>query len=229
MPDSNTWWQRRERHTCGSCGQESSSSSHFLPPEAKELVFGDVVRKTVQGWMALLGPVTSRTLGVRLGMEPAAIWAAMLVMEMQGTILRGVFEGSGQAAHDEDVEWCERRLLQRIHKRTLAGLRKQIEPVTPAVYLQWLMRWQKVAPRAQLSGESGVLEALRLLEGFEAPAIEWERTLLPQRVAGYDPRWLDTLCLEGVVGWGRISPHPAFSTRATSPPPSGWCPPAWLR
>src|SRR6202044_2575607 len=100
------------------------------PPEAKELVFSDVVRKTVQGWMALLGPVTSRMLGVRLGMEPGAIWAAMLVMEMQGTILRGVFEGRNDAVHDEEVEWCERRLLQRIHKRTLAGLRKQIEPVT---------------------------------------------------------------------------------------------------
>jgi ATP-dependent helicase Lhr and Lhr-like helicase len=181
------------------------------PPEAKELVYGDVVRKTVQGWMALLGPVTSRALGTRLGIEPAAIWAAMLVMEMQGSILRGVFEG-GEAGSDADVEWCERRLLQRIHKRTLAGLRKQIEPVTPAVYMQWLMRWQRVAPRSQLSGEAGVLEALRQLEGFEAPAIEWERTLLPQRVAGYDPRWLDVLCLEGVVGWGRISPHPAFAT-----------------
>jgi ATP-dependent Lhr-like helicase len=181
------------------------------PPEAKELAHGDVVRKTVQGWMALLGPVTSRALGVRLGIEPAAIWAAMLVMEMQGSILRGVFEG-GEAADDEEVEWCERRLLQRIHKRTLAGLRKQIEPVTPAVYMQWLMRWQRVAPRTQLSGEAGVLDALRQLEGFEAPAIEWERTLLPQRVAGYDPRWLDVLCLEGVVGWGRISPHPAFAT-----------------
>jgi ATP-dependent helicase Lhr and Lhr-like helicase len=183
------------------------------PPESRELLHGDVVRKTVQGWMALLGPVTSRSLGARVGMDPAAIWAAMLVMEMQGTIMRGVFEGPSQVADDEDVEWCERRLLQRIHKRTLAGLRKQIEPVTPAVYLQWLLRWQKVAPRTQLSGESGVLEALRLLEGFEAPAIEWERTLLPQRVAGYDPRWLDTLCLEGVVGWGRISPHPAFATQ----------------
>ena len=138
----------------------------------------------------------------------------MLVLEMQGTVLRGVFEG-GHAAGDEDVEWCERRLLQRIHKRTLAGLRKQIEPVTPAVYMQWLLRWQRVAPRSQLSGEAGVLEALRLLEGFEAPAIEWERTLLPQRVAGYDPRWLDTLCLEGVVGWGRISPHPAFATHGS--------------
>jgi ATP-dependent Lhr-like helicase len=184
------------------------------PPEAKELVHGDVVRKTVQGWMALLGPITSRALGSRLGLEPAAIWAAMLVMEMQGSILRGVFEG-GEAANDEDVEWCERRLLQRIHKRTLAGLRKQIEPVTPAVYMQWLMRWQRVAPRTQLSGEAGVLEALRQLEGFEAPAIEWERTLLPQRVAGYDPRWLDVLCLEGVVGWGRISPHPAFATHSS--------------
>ena len=185
------------------------------PAETKELVYGDVVRKCVQGWMALLGPVTSRTLGTRLGVEPAAIWAAMLVMEMQGTILRGVFEGAAQAACDEDVEWCERRLLQRIHKRTLAGLRKQIEPVTPAVYMNWLLRWQRAAPRAQLSGEAGVLEALRLLEGFEAPAIEWERTLLPQRVAGYDPRWLDTLCMEGVVGWGRISPHPAFATHGS--------------
>ena len=185
------------------------------PAETKDLVYGDVVRKCVQGWMALLGPVTSRTLGTRLGMEPAAIWAAMLVMEMQGTILRGVFEGAAQAACDEDVEWCERRLLQRIHKRTLAGLRKQIEPVTPAVYMNWLLRWQRAAPRTQLSGEAGVLEALRLLEGFEAPAIEWERTLLPQRVAGYDPRWLDTLCMEGVVGWGRISPHPAFATHGS--------------
>src|ERR1700722_10207565 len=185
------------------------------PAEPKELLHADVVRKSVQGWMALLGPVTSRTLGLRLGMDPAAIWAAMLVLEMQGTILRGVFEGTSQVTWDEDVEWCERRLLQRIHKRTLAGLRKQIEPVTPAVYLQWLLRWQRVAPRTQLSGEAGGLEALRLLEGFEAPAIEWERTLLPQRVPGDDPRWAEALCLEGVVGWGRISPHPAFATHGS--------------
>jgi ATP-dependent Lhr-like helicase len=182
------------------------------PADSTPLSGGEVVRRSVQGWMGLLGPVTSRSLGTRLGMEPAAIWAAMLLMEMQGSILRGRFEGTGEQAGDEEVEWCERRLLQRIHKRTLAGLRKQIEPVTPAVYMQWLLRWQHVAPRSQLSGEAGVLEALRLLEGFEAPAIEWERTLLPQRVAGYDPRWLDALCMEGVVGWGRISPHPAFAS-----------------
>jgi ATP-dependent Lhr-like helicase len=108
------------------------------------------------------------------------------------------------------IQWCERRLLQRIHKRTIHTLRKQIEPVAPAHYMDWLLRWQHLAPQTQLTGEEGVLDALRKLEGFEAPAIEWERALLLQRVANYDPRWLDTLCMAGAVGWGRISPHPAF-------------------
>ncbi len=58
-------------------------------------------------------------------------------------------------------------------------------------------------PQTQLAGEEGLLEALAQLEGFEAPAIEWERTLLPARVADYDPRWLDRLCLSGAVGWGQ--------------------------
>ncbi len=126
---------------------------------------------------------------------------------------------SGPAAiPDIDVEWCERRILQRIHKRTLNALRQQIEPVTPAVYMRFLLDWQHLGERRQLSGEQGLLEALRALEGFEAPAAEWERSLLPQRVAGYDPRWLDALCLTGAVGWGRISPHPAFSDPASGGP-----------
>jgi ATP-dependent Lhr-like helicase len=140
----------------------------------------------------------------------------MLSLEMSGTILRGVFEGQAtDTVTDEDVEWCERRLLQRIHKRTLGALRKQVEPVTPAVYMRWLLQWQHLAPQTQLAGEQGLLEAIRGLEGFEAPAIEWERSLLPRRVAGYDPRWLDSLCMTGMVGWGRISPHPAFDSVET--------------
>jgi ATP-dependent Lhr-like helicase len=77
--------------------------------------------------------------------------------------------------------------------------------------MRWLLSWQHLAPQTQLSGEEGVLAALHQLEGFEAPAVEWERSLLPARVANYDPRWLDQLCLSGAVGWGRISPHPAWS------------------
>ena len=132
-------------------------------------------------------------------------------MEMQGLLMRGAFEHPA-TTEDHDIEWCERRILQRIHRRTMSTLRKQIEAVTPAVYMRWLLNWQHLAPQTQLSGEEGVLEALHQLEGFEAPAIEWERTVLPARVANYDPRWLDALCLSGAVGWGRISPHPAWST-----------------
>jgi ATP-dependent Lhr-like helicase len=76
--------------------------------------------------------------------------------------------------------------------------------------MRWLLDWHHLAPQTQLTGEEGVLAALEQLEGFEAPAVEWERKLLPARVADYDPQWLDNLCLAGIVGWGRISPHPAW-------------------
>lgn len=181
-------------------------------PDDKSWTGPEALRKMLQGWLALTGPVTARALGERLGIGAREIWKTLLEMETQGVVLRGEFEG-GAAAAEEDIEWCERRLLQRIHKKTLAALRKQIEPVAPAIYMQWLLRWQRAAPQHRLCGEAGVLEALRLLEGFEAPAVEWERSLLPQRVVGYDPRWLDSLCLEGAVGWGRLSPHPAFTSQ----------------
>src|SRR6202030_1772228 len=111
-------------------------------------------------------------------------------------------------AHPE-TEWCERRLLARIHRVTVGMLRKQIEPVTAAAFLRWLMRWQHVAPGTQVVGERGTLEVLQQLQGFEIPANAWERQVLARRIVDYDPKWLDQLCLTGAVGWGRVSPHPA--------------------
>jgi ATP-dependent Lhr-like helicase len=168
------------------------------------------LRQCVQGWVQILGPTTASSFADRLGLNAAEVFQTFLAMEMQGLLMRGIFERQ-KPSHDHEIEWCERRILQRIHRRTLHALRKQIEPVSPAVYMRWLLGWQHLAPQTQLSGEEGVLDALHQLEGFEAPAIEWERTLLPARVANYDSRWLDSLCLSGVVGWGRISPHPAWS------------------
>jgi ATP-dependent Lhr-like helicase len=181
--------------------------------------YSDVLKKLLQGWLQILGPVTSVAVAKRLGLNSGEIWQQMVRLESTGTILRGVFEGkTGESVPDVEVEWCERRILQRIHRRTLSTLRKQIEPVTPAVYMRFLLDWQHLGERRQLGGEQGLLEALRALEGFEAPAAEWERSILPQRVAGYDPRWLDALCLTGAVGWGRISPHPAFADIASGGP-----------
>ncbi len=177
--------------------------------------------KMMQGWAPMLGPMTARDMQRWFGVAAHEWMKALLQMEMTGTMLRGKFEGPAVAAEDlENVEWCERHLLQRIHRRTLNALRKQIEPVSPAEHLRWLLRWQHLAPRTQLGGEMGVLEALRGLAGFEAPAISWERELLAARVAGYDPAWLDALCLSGQVGWGRLSPHPALTEeRAASAAP----------
>ncbi len=183
----------------------------FAPQASDSVTKEDAVKQCVQGWLQILGPTTALAFADRLALDPAALFQAFLAMEMQGLLMRGAFE---RAATEEDhaIEWCERRILQRIHRLTLATARKQVEPVTPAVYMRWLLGWQHVAPQTQLAGEEGVMTALQQLEGFEAPAVEWERTLLPARVANYDPRWLDQLCLSGAVGWGRISPHPAWST-----------------
>ncbi len=100
-------------------------------------------------------------------------------------------------------------MLARIHRLTVGTLRKQIQPVTAAQFMRWLMRWQHVAPGTQVAGERGTLEVLQQLQGFEIPANAWERQVLARRIADYDPKWLDQLCLTGAVGWGRLSPHPA--------------------
>ena len=170
----------------------------------------DALRLLTQGYLQILGPTSARAIAGWVDVHPRAIFQQLAAIEVQGLALRGIFEGAGPATDDADVEWCERRILQRIHRLTLGALRKGIEAVSPAVFMRWLVRWQHLAPDTQMTGEEGVLEALVQLEGFEAPACEWERTLLPQRVKDYDGRFLDALCLSGAVGWGRISPHPAW-------------------
>ncbi len=188
---------------------------------SESVTHADAVLKCVQGWLQILGPVTASVLGRQLGVSAAPVFGAFVTMEMQGLLLRGTFEnapGNADELHDHEVEWCERRILQRIHRLTLGTRRKQVEPLPPAVFMRWLLHWQHLAPQTQLTGEEGLLEVLSKLEGFEAPAVEWERTLLPARLANYDPQWLDALCLSGAVGWGRISPHPAWQTGQGSGP-----------
>ncbi|MGA8489938.1 MAG: DEAD/DEAH box helicase [Terriglobales bacterium] len=172
----------------------------------------DAVLTMVTGWVSHLGPVTAEQLASLLGMPVSEIEKALLRMEANGAILRGKFTDQALRAGTpapHQIEWCERRLLARIHRLTVATLRKQIEPITPAQFMRWLLRWQHVAPGTQVQGERATLEVLRQLQGFEIPANAWERQILARRVVNYDPQWLDQLCLTGAVGWGRLSPHPA--------------------
>jgi ATP-dependent Lhr-like helicase len=165
----------------------------------------DATLSFVTGWMSHLGPTSASRMSSILGLPAAEIEKALLRMEASGSVLRGKFTDPKVA----ETEWCDRRLLARIHRLTVATLRKQIEPVTQAQFMRWLLRWQHIAPGTQVGGERGALEVLRQLQGFEMPANAWERHVLARRIADYDPKWLDQLCLTGAVGWGRLSPHPA--------------------
>jgi ATP-dependent Lhr-like helicase len=165
----------------------------------------DALFNCITGWVAHLGPVTTSGLADFLGIAPAEVEKILLRMEAGGSVLRGQFTDSSGT----EMEWCDRRLLARIHRLTLGTLRKQIQPVNAAQFMRWLLRWQHVTPETRLLGERGTLEALEQLQGFEAPASSWEQQILSRRVANYDPNALDRLCLTGAVGWGRLSAHPA--------------------
>ena len=175
------------------------------------LPFDDAVLTAVQGWMTHLGPTTASEIGRLLGVPAPEIEKALLRIEASGAILRGKFRPQELQPNSSagETEWCERRLLARIHRLTVATLRKQIEPVTASQFMNWLLRWQHIAPGTEVRGEHGTLEVIRQLQGFEIPANTWERFVLARRISDYDPAYLDQLCLAGVVGWGRLSPHPA--------------------
>ena len=158
----------------------------------------------VTGWIMHSGPVSESQLATLFALPNSDIGKSLLRLESSGVILRGKFNPAAS-----ETEWCERRLLARIHRLTVGQLRKQIQSVSPAQFMNWLLRWQHVAPSTQLLGERGTLEAIGQLQGFEAPANSWERQVLKRRIADYDPATLDRLCLTGAVGWGRLSPHPA--------------------
>jgi ATP-dependent helicase Lhr and Lhr-like helicase len=165
----------------------------------------EVVLDLATGWMLHCGPATVGELAGVLGVASGETEKAMLRLEAGGAVLRGQFTNSDAG----ETEWCDRRLLARIHRLTLGTLRKQVESVTAAQFMRWLLRWQHIAASSQVLGERGTLEILQQMQGFEAPANSWERQILARRIADYDPKVLDQLCLTGAVGWGRVSPHPA--------------------
>jgi ATP-dependent Lhr-like helicase len=124
--------------------------------------------------------------------------ALLLALEGQGRILRGRFSSN-------ELEWCDRRLLARIHRYTLNRLRAEIEPVSAAEFMRFLLVWQHVSTEARLSGTEGLAAVVEQLEGFELAAAAWERDVLPMRVADYEPEQIDRLCQTGRVAWGRLS------------------------
>src|SRR3989475_25719 len=126
---------------------------------------------------------------------------ALLALENEGKPLRGRFTpGVPQR------EWCDRRLLARIHRYTLNRLRAEIEPVSAADFMRFLLHWQHAAGETQMKGIEGLGAVIEQVDGYEVPAGAWEHEVLAARVADYEPDFIDRLCLSGRVAWGRLSP-----------------------
>jgi ATP-dependent helicase Lhr and Lhr-like helicase len=267
----------------------------IAPParHAREWQPEEAAVEVVRGRLEGVGPTTAALLAAEAGLRRGAVEAALAALETEGFVLRGRFTpgGGGAAsarAEEEETEWCERRLLARIHRYTLERLRREIEPVSQADFMRFLLSWHRVAgaaggpgggataggtggagttaaaggggsaagggpavggrtalggpsalgaappPRPETpagasgpggggAGSSGEAQGpqslpalLAQLEGFEAPAAAWEGEILPARLPGYDPLWLDALCPAGRYVWGRLTP----AVGASAPPPA---------
>ncbi|HEY4067086.1 MAG TPA: DEAD/DEAH box helicase [Burkholderiaceae bacterium] len=168
----------------------------------------ELLRDRLQG----LGPVTVAALAAPLGLVLSEVEPALIQLETEGSLIRGHFTPG-----TPELEWCERRLLARVHRYTVNRLRQEIEPVAARDFMRFLFEWQRVAPEARVEGADAVAGIVSQLEGFEAPAAAWETEILPSRVNEYDPLWLDELSRAGRVVWTRIAPLQASGARAPSP------------
>jgi ATP-dependent Lhr-like helicase len=198
---------------------------------AKSWTRGDAIVELLRGRLAIVGPTTAEALAEALGITASDADAGLLALEAEGVVLRGHFRESGDSRGSQGpesgaaelsresgdgaeseigsrprmVEWCDRRLLARIHRYTLNRLRAEIEPVSQADFMRYLFAWQHADPATRLAGIDGLRAIIEALDGFELAAEAWERIVLPARVEGYQPSLLDTLSLTGEVGWARLS------------------------
>lgn len=173
-------------------------------PDDPAQALADLMRSRLE----TLGPVTAAQLADHCGLSTAAMDSILLQLESEGFVIRGRF--NEESAADE---WCERRLLARIHRYTLKRLRREIEPVAPADFMRFLFRWQHLDEPGE--GEDALAGVLTLLEGQAAPAAAWETHILPARVRDYRPDDLDRLCGSGRFTWLRLSTP---NTAATAGP-----------
>ena len=183
---------------------EARTNPAIIAPaaEARHWSPEDAMIEVVRGRLEGLGPVTATAIAQSLGVEVAAVDAALVGLEAEGFVMRGRFTPG-----INEEQWCERRLLARIHRYTVKRLRAEIEPVAAKHFMRFLLDWQRVTGDARMDGSDALVEIVNQLEGFEAPAGAWEGEILAARLARYQPDWLDDQCLAGRIAWARLRPR----------------------
>jgi len=177
----------------------------------------DAEREIVRRAMATSGPVEIAELAERLKMAPATLEKHLLALEAKGLIFRGHFTPrrpalgatrgravTAGAATASPEQWCDRYNLEKIHRLTLNRLRAETEPCADHDYAAFRLRWNHVGGAGIAADQSGVAAVLEQLSGVALSPELWERAILPARIPGYRPEWLDLLCLGGEVVWAAV-------------------------
>jgi ATP-dependent Lhr-like helicase len=173
----------------------------------------EALREVVRGRLEGLGPTTAAEIAATLGVDVSDVDGALTALEGEGSAMRGTFETIAPGV----TQWCDRRLLARIHRYTVKRLRAEIEPVQARDFLRFLFDWQRVTPSTRMQGPDAVPAVLGQLEGFEAAASAWETEVLPARIAEYEPVWLDEQCLAGRIVWTRLANRAGDAERGAAP------------
>ena len=182
----------------------------------------DALREILRGRLECLGPVTASRLAGELVLPASDVGGALVALEAEGFVFQGHYTAARlltDCSSETAIEWCERRLLQRIHRYTIDQHRKQVKPVSLETFTEFLFQQHQLValrdevgdPAPSLDGQTRLESCLHLLDGFSAPAVNWEADIYPARIPNYDPAWLDVLCISGRVAWGRYSPPLASS------------------
>jgi ATP-dependent Lhr-like helicase len=179
----------------------------IAPPPGVPEAFLEPVRDAIAAVIARYArshaPFTALEAAHRFGIGESVALGALQRLARDGRVLEGEFRPGGRGR-----EWCDAGVLQALRRRSLAALRKEVEPVEPTAFQRLLLDWQGVAVGAAPSrdGPDALLDAIESLQGIPIPASTLENEVLPARLPGYRPTDLDALCASGEVVWLGLSP-----------------------
>jgi ATP-dependent helicase Lhr and Lhr-like helicase len=140
------------------------------------------------------GPFAAATCAARFGLGVFVVEQALKRLSATGRASAGEFTPGGAG-----TEWCDAEVLRMLRRRSLAALRREIEPVPPRILAAFLPRWHQIGGNAR--GIDALAASIEQLQGIAVPASAWERLVLPARIADYAAPQLDELCGSGEVLW----------------------------
>jgi len=175
-----------------------------LPPGLAAALLAPVahpVLELVRRYARTHGPFTLREAAGRFALDTVAVENALRQLAHEGRVLEGGFRPGGLHR-----EWCDAEILRQIRRKSLAKLRREVEPVEQYTLARFLTHWQGLLTPRRGPNLDALLDAVESLQGAPLPASLIETSILPARIADYSPAGLDTLIAAGEVAWAGVEP-----------------------